>query len=290
MEINAPFYVKDYDRRLVPAKFLVGPDGQYVRNPNSSLNTISQMDNHYFNANGTEIQNANPNNYLVVPYNYTLGHAIQFAGGVNNAPFHGTSPARTMVEAFSGDGSQNLQRAYQGLDGSSIQGGTHVPMFQDAASFHLGLVSALTGFGPAAAQIAGSAYDFKAQVPNWWNGKIAAGQAWDNNMRNMNTIAAGADYAGGYVPGPNPSNPNGALDRDYIDRPQPAALGQNALNSFLNPGSGALLGTEARAIGAFPQSGQSGHDALVPVQNPDARALNALLPRPAYFPGNALAF
>ena len=69
MEINAPFYVKNTGKRLVPAKFLVGADGQYVVNPNRTLNTISSDDNHYFNADGSEIRNANPDNYLVVPYN-----------------------------------------------------------------------------------------------------------------------------------------------------------------------------------------------------------------------------
>ena len=41
MEINAPFYVKNEEDKLVPAKFLVGPDGQYITNPNSSPNTIN---------------------------------------------------------------------------------------------------------------------------------------------------------------------------------------------------------------------------------------------------------
>ncbi len=284
MGSNAPFYVEDIYKKLVPAKFLVGPDGQYVINPNKTLNTISKHDNHYYNADRSEIRNANPDNYLVVPYNYTLGHAVQFASDVNNAPAYDISPNAMMIGAFVGPGSQNLQTAYQNIDGSVTRNGDHVPMFQDAASFHLGFISALSGYGPTLAQIGGSGLDLPAQGLNWAHGNITLRQAWDNNARNMNSIAAGADYAGGYVPGPNPSNPYGALDQDFIDQPQPAALGQNALNSFLNPGSGAFLGA------AFPQVGQSGQNALVPVQSPDAGALNALLPRPAYFPGNALAF
>jgi hypothetical protein len=73
VRINAPFYVKNTDNKLVPATFLVGPNGQYVSNPNRTLNTINPRNNHYFNADGSEIANANPGNYLVVPYNYTLG-------------------------------------------------------------------------------------------------------------------------------------------------------------------------------------------------------------------------
>ena len=64
MEINAPFYVKDVNKYLVPAKFLVGVDGNYIVNPNRRPNTISQWNEHYYNADGTEIANANPNNYL----------------------------------------------------------------------------------------------------------------------------------------------------------------------------------------------------------------------------------
>jgi hypothetical protein len=34
MAVNAPFYVMNEKDELVPAKFLVGPDGQYITNPN----------------------------------------------------------------------------------------------------------------------------------------------------------------------------------------------------------------------------------------------------------------
>lgn len=148
MEVRAPFYVLDVNNKLVPAKFLVGPNGQYVSNPNGTLNTINPRDNHYFNADGSENRNANPGNYLVVPYNYTLGHAIQFASDVNNAATQGVSPNAMMLAAFIGRGSQNLQRTYQNADGSTSYAGASVPMFQDAASFHLGFVSDLTNTVP----------------------------------------------------------------------------------------------------------------------------------------------
>ena len=148
MEINAPFYVMNEKDELVPAKFLVGPDGQYITNPNSSLNTINWRATRYFNADGSEIRNANPANYLVVPYNYTLGQAIQFSNDINNAASQDISPNMMMAWAFTGGGSQNLQRTYQNADGNITYGGDSVPMFQDAASFHLGFVSDLTGYGP----------------------------------------------------------------------------------------------------------------------------------------------
>jgi hypothetical protein len=239
MDIIAPFYVKDQRKRLVPAKFLLGPDGQYIINPNRTLNTINSLNNRYFNADGSEIPNANPENYLVVPYNYTLGHAMQFASDVINAPSLGISPDLMMVAAFTKWGSQNLQATYQNSDGSMTYGGDYVPMFQDAASFHLGFIADRTGYGPTLAQIGGGAYDLGAQGVNWAFGNITARKAWDNNARNMNSIAGGADLANSYVPGPNPFNPGGMLEQGFVPQPD-AGLNRNALNAFLNPNSASI--------------------------------------------------
>ena len=79
------FYVKDFDskhseqEKLVPAKFLLGLDRQPVVNPNSAPNTVNALDNHYYHADGTEIRDANPHNYLVVPANYSISMASAFA-------------------------------------------------------------------------------------------------------------------------------------------------------------------------------------------------------------------
>jgi hypothetical protein len=239
MAVNAPFYVMNEKDELVPAKFLVGPDGQYLTNPNSSLNTINWRATRYFNADGSEIRNANPGNYLVVPYNYTLGHAIQFANDVDNAASQDVSPTMMMAAAFTGKGSQNLQRTYQNANGTMTYGGDSVPMFQDAASFHLGFVAHRAGYGPTLAQIGGSAYDLFAQPQNWWDGKITLRQAWDNNIRNMNSIAAGDTFANSYVPGPNPFNPGRLLEQGYVAQSSDD-LERNALNAFLNPNSGSI--------------------------------------------------
>jgi hypothetical protein len=220
--------------KLVPAKFLVGPDGQYITNPNSSPNTINWRATRYFNADGSEIRSANPGNYLVVPYNYTLGHAAQFASDVYND----ASPTMMMVKAFKGSGSQNLQRTYQNADGGMTYAGSSVPMFQDAASFHLGFVAHRAGYGPTLAQLGGSAYDLYAQPQNWWDGKITLRQAWDNNIRNMHSIAGGDAFANSYVP-PNPFNPGRLLEQGYVAQPSDD-LERNALNNFLNPNSGSF--------------------------------------------------
>ena len=136
-----------------------------------------------------------------------------------------------MAWAFTGGGSQNLQRTYQSADGSMTYGGDSVPMFQDAASFHLGFVADRTAYGPTLAQIGGSAYDLLAQSPNWWNDKITLRQAWDNNIRNMHSIAAGDTFANSYVPGPNVFNPGGVLEQGYVPQSN-INQDRNALNAF----------------------------------------------------------
>jgi hypothetical protein len=74
------------------------------------------------------------------------------------------------------------------------------------------------------------------QPQNWWDGKITLRQAWDNNIRNMHSIAGGDAFANSYVPGPNAFNPGGVLDIPQVDANQD----RNALNAFLNPNSGSI--------------------------------------------------
>ncbi len=168
-------------------------------------------------------------------------------------------------------------------------------MFQDAASFHLGLVSELTGFGPTAAQIAGSVYDAYAQSKNWAKAKITLGQAWDNNARNMNSIAAGAAYARSEMPGTNAVVPGRAPDPGYAEQSSPAP-NQNALNGFFSPSFGALPDYGASASGMFLPPGQANQNALIPNGSLDAsdasgsNALNTILLTPVYPPGTALHF
>jgi len=81
--------------------------------------------------------------------------------------------------------------------------------------------------------------DLLAQSPNWWNDKITLRQAWDNNIRNMHSVAAGADSGDSYVPGPNPFNPDGLLEPGYVPQSN-VSQDRNALNSFFNPSSGSI--------------------------------------------------
>lgn len=113
------FYVKDFDskhpeqEKLVPAKFLFGLDGQPVENPNSAPNTVNALNNHYYNADGTEIHDANPHNYLVVPANYSISMATAFAHELTQVDEQGLSTIESMVRAFKTKGSEDLQRDFQ---------------------------------------------------------------------------------------------------------------------------------------------------------------------------------
>lgn len=92
-----------------------------------------------------------------------------------------------MVKAFLPDGGEDLQRTYKRADGSMTHGGNFVPMFQDAASFHLGIVAQLTGYGASLAEIGGSAV------------AIFSRSSSSNNDRNMHSIAFGAAYIQSHI-------------------------------------------------------------------------------------------
>ena len=79
------FYVKDVNGNLVPAKFMASPDGSgFIRDPNDiNVNpAASNINGHYYDVTGKDLGNFNPNNYLVVPTDFTMSMQLfehQFA-------------------------------------------------------------------------------------------------------------------------------------------------------------------------------------------------------------------
>ena len=134
--------------RSIPATFLY-VNGQPVVDP---IAGNSQKYNIYDDA-GNIIQNANPNNYLIVPASYTITEALGFASQVSNLITSSGVPTAlaTMTGAFTQGGSQDLQRNLQW----NIPSGLVVPAFTDAASFNLGLVTGSSGLPLAASTFGG---------------------------------------------------------------------------------------------------------------------------------------
>src|SRR5882757_3699494 len=144
------FYVgSEKDGKLtgyVPAKFLK-IKGKPVVEP-----TLGGSQKTYIYADGsgkykTRGEIANPDNYLIVPANYTEQQARAFSAEVANS---NRARAR-MSDAFNQGGSQDLQRNSQW----GIPEGSVVPAFVSSASYHLGSVTRQAGLPKILSEIGG---------------------------------------------------------------------------------------------------------------------------------------
>ena len=183
------FYVLDNQYKLVPATFLKSPDGQgFIIDPNNiNINPRNSKNGLYFDGSGRQIPNANPDNYLVVPINTDINSAISY--GERVASFEDPlSQYAVMTGAFVRGGQWDLQRTYVGADGSLARGAEPVPMFQDGASYILGVISAQGNLTTAA--LAGGG------VLNRFGSNDISGDFWGNNPRNIKSISAGANLLG----------------------------------------------------------------------------------------------
>ena len=163
---DSKFYVAAVDgnrlvTKYVPAKFLTR-NGAYVTDPTPGG---SQRTDFYSGPAGSDLTNgtvANPNNYLVVPANYSEEKARDFAAGIakmantfdpdTGDPGLDAALAR-MASDFSQGGAQDLQRHPQW----GIPRGSVVPAFVGSASDHLGYVTAQAGLPVQSAEIGGGA-------------------------------------------------------------------------------------------------------------------------------------
>ena len=134
----------------VPAKFLT-IDGQPVVDPMpaGSQNAYIYSDD----QGGTKTRGAfaNPNNFLIVPSNYSEAQAKAFAADIANS--NPVDALRKMYAAFEQGGEQDLQRHPQwGVPKESF-----VPAFVGSASYHLGSVTGRAGLPPILSEIGGGA-------------------------------------------------------------------------------------------------------------------------------------
>jgi hypothetical protein len=142
------FYVKDKSSgNLVAEQYLYDNNGNPVTDPNISIAKNIGI----YDSSGILLPTQNVNGYLIVLADYTVQNAINFAQSVAGqllfTPITEEGPSGLlmalgmMTAAFIEYGSQDLQRTYDGLTSNSSA--TFVSAFTDAASFNLGLVSAV---------------------------------------------------------------------------------------------------------------------------------------------------
>jgi hypothetical protein len=195
------FYVKNNGGQLVPARFLTY-NGQYVSDPMSFTATSTSI----YTQDGTAVQNANPNGYLIVPADYTIDGAISFAtqvgdqlydsststSGMDSAGGAGNymAAAGMMISAFIPNGPQDLQRSYP--ESSGVNPDCFVPAFTDAASFNLGVISEYSGFGESSALLGGGTLNL---LHKFFKPGIDISGTDFNTPNNTNSIAAGAAFA-----------------------------------------------------------------------------------------------
>jgi Ca2+-binding RTX toxin-like protein len=153
---NSPVYVLSNNSTLVAAVCLANPQGGFVTDPNTQTVTIYQK-----TSTGLPVQVANPLNYLIVPADFTVASALNFASqirGLLGSPNPETAYL-AMALAFKPGGSQDLQRNYDGQTWSGSSG-MFVLAFKDAASWYLGFVAQQAGIPVAAAIDGGGLYNY----------------------------------------------------------------------------------------------------------------------------------
>jgi len=240
---NDLFYVGALKGRqftgYVPAKFLMR-NGAYVMDPTPGGSQDTYIYSDGLGRNKTTGRTANPNNYLIVPANYTEQQARDFAAGIINTwytahPGDETGTAgpnqalMNMAEAFMQGGSQDLQRHPQW----GIPKGSTVPAFVGSASNHLGYVTALTPVPMALSEIGGGAANLFHGLRD---SKIdTSGPYWLSQQNHAN-IAQG--FNDGLAAGKPPTPFN---DYGYPTQPQPAA-GQIGDGNGISPFSAGLAG------------------------------------------------
>jgi hypothetical protein len=220
------FYVGSAkDRQLtgyVPAKFLT-INGKPVVDP-----TPGGSQKTYIYADGsdkfkTRGEIANPNNYLIVPANYTEEQARAFAAKIastlnghypedETGTMGGNRAREQMISAFRQNGSQDLQRNPQW----GIPEGSVVPAFVTSASYHLGSVTRQAGIPREWAEIGGGMANLENRlVKQPWNYYWGKSGEWNSidtsgprflSQNNYDNFSKGFSDAGVARTPPSPWN------------------------------------------------------------------------------------
>jgi hypothetical protein len=168
---------------FVPAKFLT-LNGKPVVDPAPGGSQVG-----YIYADGsdkykTRGEIANPNNYLIVPANYTEEQAQAFAAEIARTmdlgPIGQILALRRMKNSFWPNGPQDLQRHPQwGIPENSV-----VPAFIGSASYHLGSVTRWAGLSKKLSEIGGG-------IPHWFSRPSVESEFRGLSQRNYEDISKG---------------------------------------------------------------------------------------------------
>jgi hypothetical protein len=156
------FYVGAEDQKThkitgyVPSKFLAR-NGTYVVDPVPGASQLANVYSDSSGGNQTDGKIANPNNYVIVPTNYSEQQAkessAQLAAAQRFGGFNTTLPL--MIYAFWPGGSEELQRNPRwGIPPNSF-----VRAYKSAASDHFGYVTAAAGLPRALAEFGGGVHN-----------------------------------------------------------------------------------------------------------------------------------
>jgi hypothetical protein len=230
--------VKDHTQinGYVPSKFLTR-NGTYVMDPVPGASQKAYLYSDGTGSNKTEGKIANPNNYLIVPENYSEQDAREFAAKLaNTMQQKGTvATLQQMVSAFWPGGSQELQRNSQwGIPPNSF-----VPSYTSAASDHFGYITAAAGLPREWAENGGGLHN----LYSWMGAPMSIDVSGKRGLSKINEANIAQGYVAGLAAGQPPTPYN---DYGYITQPQ-AAGGRSQIGDGrgITPFSSELAGIDA---------------------------------------------
>jgi hypothetical protein len=220
------FYAAAEDRRnptspritgYVPSKFLIR-NGAYVVDPVPGGSQNANLYSDSRGSNQTDGKIANPNNYVVVPTNYSEKQANDFAADL--AATRKLGPAATfalMTSAFWLGGSEELQRNPRwGIPPNSF-----VRAYTSGASDHFGYVTGKAGLPQELAQFGGGMHNLFSK--GWEKPDVDASKKFGLSKINEANIAQG--YAAG-LSANQPLSPFTDYGRNTRPRPSDGQIGE----------------------------------------------------------------
>ena len=225
----------------VPSKFLIR-NGTYVVDPIPGGSQKANLYSDNLGSNQTDGRIANPNNYVVVPANYSEQQAKDFATRL--AAVQRMSPTamlRAMKSAFWPGGPEDLQRNPRW----AIPPNSYVRAYTSAASDHFGHVTAAAGLPLELAELSGGLHNLLSRADQ--KAANLLGGADDSNpidiggkfgLSKVNEANITQGYAAGLAASEQPAPFN-----DYGYDPQPqTAPGQIGDGKGIAPFTASLLG------------------------------------------------